>query len=269
MVEHLCPFKNCNSKFKRPYHLQTHVQKHKGIKEFNCTKCEHSFHRQQHLQRHISETHENQRRLKKPLSCDHCGRKYNTAWGLRRHQVQIKQVQLKKIRKYRCIKCGKGFFNCDDLEKHSLKHKRFECIIPSCPWSAHKFNWKFYNKHMIVYHSDPFECENCGEKFLLKSQIRQHVEKHLPRFTCTEPGCNKTFAFLRNRNKHVRVGHGERNYKCPVIECDWKFKYKSSYDRHIKCHQQNKQLIPMAKRLHKREQSFITANKLAVLAFKT
>lgn len=264
MAKHSCPYENCTSTFSRPYRLRIHIQRHQGIKEFHCTQCDRGYHRRQHLQRHIAEAHQNQPRLEQPLSCDHCQRQFITAWGLRRHQVRSR-----RIRQYRCEICEKSFFNLNDLEHHSLKHQRFKCVIPSCPWLAHQFNWAFYNKHMIKYHSDPYECEHCGEKFLLKPQIRLHVAKHMPKFTCTQPGCDKTFVFHRNMVKHIRVGHGERNYKCKIIGCDWKFKYKISYDRHISAHQQNKKIIPMANRLHKKQPPFITANKLAALAFKT
>lgn len=267
MVNHSCPFEDCNSTFSRPYRLRIHIQRHQGIKEFQCVQCNRSYHRRQHLQRHVAEAHQNQSRLEQPLSCGHCERQFNTAWGLRRHQVKIKE-QKTRVRKHCCGICSRRFYSADDLERHSFVHERFTCIIPSCPLLAHKFNWSFYNQHMADYHSEPFECEHCGERFLVKSQIRRHVRLHLPEIPCTVPGCNRTFAFTRNMVNHIQVGHGKRVFKCTVNGCDWEFKYKSCFNRHIKIHQQNGRIIPMVNRIKKTKTKFIMATKLAGLSLK-
>lgn len=267
MVKHACPYEDCTSTFSRPYRLRIHIQRHQGIKEFQCTECDRGYHRRQHLQRHVAEAHQNQSRLEQPLSCDHCERQFNTAWGLRRHQVKIKK-QKSRVRLYQCKVCSCSFFSIDDLERHSLKHERFKCVIPSCPLIAHQFNWTFYNQHMAVYHSEPFICDHCDERFLLKSQIREHVKQHMPKFNCTQPNCNRTFLESKNLINHVRIGHGERTYKCNVIGCDWLFKYKACLNRHIRIHQENGKIVPMANRINKKEPKLFMAKKLAALALK-
>jgi len=267
MVRHSCPFEDCNSTFSRPYRLRIHIQRHQGIKEFQCTQCDRSYHRRQHLQRHVGEAHQNQSRLEQPLSCDHCERQFNTAWGLRRHQVKIKE-QKSRVRQHPCGICGRKFYSSDDLERHSLIHKRFKCVIPSCPLLEHNFLWSYYQKHMADYHSEPFECEHCSERFLIKSRIRKHVRQHMPRFSCTLPNCDKKFVFSRNLFHHIQVGHGDRTYKCNVMGCDWQFKYKACFNRHMIIHQQNGRIIPMANRINKKEPKFFTAKKLSKLALK-
>lgn len=266
MTKHTCPFENCTSTFSRPYRLQIHIQRHRGLKEFQCDQCDRGYHRRQHLQRHVAEAHQTEPRLKNLLNCDHCQRQFSTAWGLRRHQRNV-DVQ-RKIRMHRCETCGRKFHRANELEIHSLKHERFQCLIPSCPWLTHKFNWAFYHQHMADYHSEPFECEHCGERFLKKSQIRLHVEQHMPKFTCTQSGCNKTFTRSKNLNQHILIGHGERTHKCQVVGCDWAFKYKACLNRHIKAHQKNGRIVSMAKRTKKKEPKFVMANKLAVFALK-
>ncbi|VVC31458.1 Zinc finger C2H2-type,Zinc finger, RING/FYVE/PHD-type [Cinara cedri] len=268
MVKHLCPFENCSSTFSRPSRLLIHIQRHQGIKGFQCTQCDRGYHRRQHLKRHVAEAHQNQLRLEQLLTCNHCERQFKTAWGLRRHQIKIKR-QKANIRLHCCEICNRKFLNSVDLGRHSLKHESFKCVHPSCPLLKHQFiSWKFYNQHMIDYHSEPFECEHCGEKFIIKSKIRSHVKEHMPKFNCTQPGCHSTFDFAKNLVKHIQVGHGERTYKCNIIGCDWTFKYKICFERHIKAHQQNKKIFPMANRIHKKEPKFLMATKLAKLALK-
>ncbi|XP_050531230.1 transcription factor IIIA-like [Daktulosphaira vitifoliae] len=270
MVKHLCPFENCSLSFSRPYRLRIHIQRHRGIKEFGCPMCDRGYHRQQHLQRHIVEAHQNQPRLEEALPCDHCDRLFNTKWGLQRHQARIKNP-IERIRRHCCKVCGKKFFTNHDLDRHSLRHDRFKCDMPDCPLSHREFNWLLYSKHMEKYHCEPYSCEHCNEQFLHKSQIRIHVTKHMPCFPCTEPGCNKTFALNKNLLDHIKVGHGERIYKCDVVGCDWDFKYKICYKRHIKLHETNGKIVPMVNRknnLPKKKSKPCMAEKLASLALK-
>lgn len=267
MVNHSCPYENCTSTFSRPYRLRIHIQRHQGIKELQCTQCDRSYHRRQHLQRHIAEAHQNQSRLENPLPCDHCKRQFNTAWGLRRHQAKIKEPK-NRVRQHQCEICSRRFFKPDELERHSLKHERFQCPVPSCPLLWRQFNWTFYVQHMEKYHSEPFVCEHCDEKFFVKSQLRQHVKKHMPKYTCTVAGCNKMFTFAKNMYNHVRFSHGERRYKCNHTGCDWDFKYKTCLQRHIKIHQRNGKITVMANRKIIKEPKYFMANKLATFALK-
>lgn len=269
MVKHSCPFENCTLTFSRPYRLRIHMQRHQGIKEFQCTHCKRGYHRQQHLKRHIAEAHQNQSRLEQPLFCNHCERQFNTAWGLRRHQIKIeKEIRKTHFRPYCCQTCSNKFYTTEDLERHKLRHERFKCNIPSCPLSSHQFHWSYYHRHMADYHSELLECEHCGEKFVKKSQLRDHIREHMPKFTCTQPGCNRTFTFAKNMAMHIVVGHGERKHKCNVVGCDWVFKYKICLDRHIKVHKKNGRIVPMANRMKKKEPKYKTAKKLATLVLK-
>lgn len=270
MVTHSCPLEDCKATFSRPSRLRIHIQRHQGIKGFQCNQCDRGFHRRQHLKRHVAEVHQNQSRLEQPLFCDHCDRQFSTTWGLRRHQAKIKKPKT-RTRQYSCETCGHSFFNNDDLKRHTLAHERFKCVIPSCPMLTHQFSWTYYNKHMIEYHSNPFQCAHCDKQFLIKSQIRKHVRQHMPKFRCTEPGCNRTFISAKNVIYHIRVGHGERLFKCDVPECDWKFKYKACLNKHIKAHHENRRIVPMANRINKtkeKEPKYLMANKLATLALK-
>jgi len=90
----------------------------------------------------------------------------------------------------------------------------------------------------------------------------------MPDFTCTQPGCGKTFAEFKYLDNHIQITHGERTYKCSIIGCDWAFKSKFCLENHIKVHQQNGRIISMAKRNKKKEPKCLMAKKLAALALK-
>ncbi|XP_050429669.1 transcription factor IIIA-like [Adelges cooleyi] len=270
MAKHKCPYDNCMLSFSRPYRLRIHIQRHQGIKEFSCSQCDRSYHRQQHLKRHVDEAHQNKSRLEQPIPCDHCDRQFNTTWGLHRHQAKIKNPKV-RTREHSCTICGCKFFNHDELERHSLRHERFKCDIPMCPFATRLFNWTVYFKHMEDYHSEPFECDYCGEQFVRKAQLRTHIQTHMPNFPCTIAGCNKTYALIKNLSNHIRSVHGNRTYKCNVVGCDWNFKYKTCFKRHIKVHESNGRIVPMAERKvqkNKNKSKCVMAEKLAALAFK-
>jgi len=90
----------------------------------------------------------------------------------------------------------------------------------------------------------------------------------MPNYVCAQSGCGKTFAEYRYMYNHVQMCHKERTHKCSVIGCDWVFTRKSRLENHIKVHQQNGRIVPMAKRYRKKETTYIMANKLAALALK-
>lgn len=272
-IQYPCPYEACTLTFSYSRKLQSHIKHHQGIREFQCTQCDRSFFWRQTLHKHVMKEHKNRKCKEHSLYyCDHCKHPFRTMWGLRRHQIKLKKANYPS-RKYPCQICSCKFSTAEDLNSHSFRHQQFSCDVQICPWSTHKFKkWSNYQRHMEKFHSKPFECEYCGFQFPIKSQIRHHVKQHMPMdmVFCTYTGCKKEFISVINMTNHVLITHGhKRTFKCDVVGCDWTFKYKRCLNRHVRTHQRNGKITPMASRLLKKKKTINkTANKLALLAFK-
>jgi len=118
-------------------------------------------------------------------------------------------------RPYQCEVCGKVYKRACDLLIHSRLHdeqKRFECA--DC---GKQFRWKnALDLHMrrVHTHERPFLCNQCGQLFTDSGGHKEHMRRHagIPanfpaeRYTCKL--CNKTFAWKRGLNRHIKQVHG-------------------------------------------------------------
>ena len=55
-------------------------------------------------------------------------------------------------------------------------------------------------------------------------------------FTCTEPGCNKTFTRQVRLAAHMHLHSGTQPYKCPVSTCTKRFSEKQNLKIHMRIH---------------------------------
>ena len=63
-----------------------------------------------------------------------------------------------------------------------------------------------------------------------------HYEVTLDNRSHVCPVCSKECTYPSYLVKHMRTHTGERPYKCPKINCDWKFKTSSDLTNHIRIH---------------------------------
>lgn len=83
----------------------------------------------------------------------------------------------------------------------------------------------------------PFECKQCGTRFSLRGQLKQHKTTHAgeKRFECNF--CLKRFSHKGHFNEHKRIHTGEKPFKCN--ECEKCFNRKGLLKQHQKLtHQQ-------------------------------
>jgi hypothetical protein len=93
----------------------SHLDQHKKLVHFQCTKCSNNFASKKGLKRHIKIVHSKIRNF----TCDHCDKKFGTNWELKRH---INTVHT-KLRYFPCdVECP--FFRTFFFQKKSQKNPR-------------------------------------------------------------------------------------------------------------------------------------------------
>ena len=116
--------------------------------------------------------------------CDWCDRFFDKKWGL---SVHIRRSHTGE-KPYRGTYCKELFSDCDTLCKHTTAtHTR----------------------------GRSYKCDLCGKSFILGSDLKKHMTKHVktPMYTC--PRCPEFFEYKAIQVGHVAVAHRSmRPYLC-------------------------------------------------------
>ena len=167
------------------------------IKQYHCPNCEHVTSSIPHLKKHLKGKH-----LSDILFCDECQMLFMGENNLKEH---------KRIRhggkEWKCGKCNFRTF-------------QYRCII------------RHREKHLRIL----FQCVECNQKFLTRSQQQCHMEKkHLEIFSDSETYkcniCNVKFLHRSYLDRHNWKHFGIRPYSCKL--CDFKSGFPKSVSRHM------------------------------------
>ncbi|XP_062703321.1 zinc finger protein 91-like isoform X2 [Aedes albopictus] len=202
--KHVCPV--CGKGYVLASQLRLHVVTHSKATPFKCNMCEMSFKHGQTLSRHKSTQHSSKQNF-----CIDCGlqfamrRQLDRHFRTRYHRMTVAMKQ--SIKKETAVdkscsnsSIGEGVYQCDECPKKCLEKQQIK---------DHK---------RLVHGERKLACPVCGKRFVIPSQLQNHVRMHNRKYRCDM--CTKSFheecslwshRRLQHNIKEVSIGATEEN----------------------------------------------------------
>ncbi|XP_025073804.1 zinc finger protein 62-like [Pogonomyrmex barbatus] len=186
----------------------------------------------------------------KVYACDDCNICFPVMQMLKRHRDMVHEQDVKDVENitYRCNFCSyestnKSTLNSHINRKHSgrkriVKHKgKFKSVIKkeyscdvcgfNCP-SRRRLKEHLDRKHGSEY---KYDCEYCGKKFKVKSDMRLHVRFKHKESPIICDVCGKTCSNSNSLYVHQKWAHFKPKYECEI--CKRRMVTQKNLDQHI------------------------------------
>ena len=193
--------------------------------------------------------------LRDQKTCSTCLMECRDKKARERHEVIVHGHDTQK---FKCDLCPKSYTNRNALSYHNGKKHQQPVLKHPCDLCELHFATKAtLNRHKCIKHSSDVqseseeeageECDDCGEKFLLLSNLKRHQrEQHFdikfnidfyegidpPRsFECEQ--CDKKFKRMEHLSRHIKSKHSGDVFKCS--HCPKIYVRQDALSRHINC----------------------------------
>ena len=213
-----CTWKGCASSFSRRNDMQRHVEAvHLKLKPFACDwpGCRAAFAKQGNLNSHKATVH----RKIRPFACDRpdC----NASFSVQKHLITHQQT----------VHDGRKPFACDVSDPGSSRERRAWCAAATharLSGTEGRRGERPATRRMRARH---------GQRIL----TRRHPPLHCPAKLCTAsptrqwPGCNATFGYRGDRNRHRAAVHFKvKPFSCVWPSCNATFAKRGDMKRHFR-----------------------------------
>ncbi|KAM9840149.1 uncharacterized protein gzf1 [Aulostomus maculatus] len=223
----------CN-KCQRTFHYERsylkHISTYHGVKAeviYRCETCQQTFANRSNLKIHEKHVHSNERLF----PCEACAKTFKRKKDVVRHQ---RQVHERNNRRHMCPQCGKALSSKTALVLHVRTHtgaKPFECTDCGARFTQNSA----LKMHRRTHTGEkPFACDECEARFTQKHMLAYHKRSHTGERPFMCESCGKSFASKEYLRHHSNIHTGSKPYKCE--ECGRSFAQRNSLHQHLKIH---------------------------------
>jgi len=208
--------------------------------DLTCSYCKKTFKAFSDLQRHLVQ-HTGER----TWQCEVCPKSFGQKYHLTRHMETHSGVRNQVW--HMCNICGKEFTSSRSRNVHELSHSGE--FLYYCEYCNKGFNEKsIMHKHVVKRHGGSYEhfCEKCERGFMTSRALNTHKPicgivkpkkvKKMGVHPCVI--CNKIFNRKCNLERHIKCHNGEKEFTCD--QCGKQFRdYRSIISHKKKKHERD------------------------------
>ncbi|XP_061563135.1 GDNF-inducible zinc finger protein 1 [Cololabis saira] len=220
-------------KCQRTFHYEKsylkHISTYHGVQAdmvYRCETCMQTFANRSNLKIHEKHVHSNERLF----ACDSCSKTFKRKKDVVRHQRQVHERNLQHV----CPDCGKSLSSKAALMLHERTHTGAK------PYQCTDCGSRFTQNSALKMHrrthtgEKPFACDECDSRFTQKHMLAYHKRSHTGEKPFMCEACGKSFASKEYLKHHSNIHTGSKPYKCD--QCGRGFAQRNSLNQHTKIH---------------------------------